>query len=242
MSSESYIGPPRAPSPSDRAAPLAEILRRASERLAWYDTQPKAMREACAECERTLANISEIASAGLRATPPATPSAAEDALTQKLRHRLEEQGFTDHHIDQIIEMHKENAAATPSAAAIAELLRDRPHLTECNLHKTESVGEDGAEWHLRGANCNCDTPENVAGWLARNGVTVDARPAPLTVERENLTPDERYVLDPSKPVRFALTVERLAALVGEWEGRKPPDTVDRDMAAWLLPRLTGEHG
>jgi len=28
--------------------------------------------------------------------------------------------------------------------------------------------------------------------------------------------------------------ERLAALIGEWEGRKPPDTVDRDMAKWLL--------
>ena len=30
--------------------------------------------------------------------------------------------------------------------------------------------------------------------------------------------------------------ERLAALIGEWEGRKPPDTVDRDMARWLYAR------
>lgn len=33
-----------------------------------------------------------------------------------------------------------------------------------------------------------------------------------------------------------IPADRLAALIGEWEGRKPPDTVDHDMAAWLIGR------
>src|SRR2546423_5013 len=44
-----------------------------------------------------------------------------------------------------------------------------------------------------------------------------ARPTGLTTAT-SLTPDERYVLDPSKRVHFPLTVERLAALLREFVG------------------------
>lgn len=61
-------------------------------------------------------------------------------------------------------------------------------------------------------------------------------------EPVNLTPDENYVLDPSKPVRFKLTVERLAALLTEYYGVEHGEGNAAQAAAWLLPRLAAPAG
>jgi hypothetical protein len=39
---------------------------------------------------------------------------------------------------------------------------------------------------------------------------------------------------PAAPAPTDPNVTALAALIGEWEGRKPPDTVDHDFAAWMV--------
>ena len=81
---------------------------------------------------------------------------------------------------------------TPRAphAALAQLLKERPHEANCWLHHETTYGGTGEGMNFqppitfRGASCDCDTPENVAGWLARNGVVVlDAWIASLTNEQ-----------------------------------------------------------
>lgn len=95
--------------------------------------------------------------------------------------------------------------------------------------------------------CSCGryTCELRTFWMRAAGVKSSKFPRiKRLAESVNLTPDENYVLDPSKPVRFKLTATRLKEVLREMYQQEFYKAGDKDyevwldrVTAWLLPRL-----
>lgn len=99
---------------------LQRIKDRATQRLLWFDKQDKAVREANAECERTLTNIIEICDAGLSAARGGAPAPLSSAM-----------------IDGLLSKQRRGEAWTPSECG--ELLDAYQSLMEA-YHAVDGLG------------------------------------------------------------------------------------------------------